>query len=472
MRVFIIALLAAISYAQTEVLEISEDETIRIVEDNEPQIFYKGHWLPICGYSFDYNGATNFCRRLGYMYGHITSLHKSYGQDSLQIGQCAQGQPLTQCTWGDNTYEIGGKHCSKTAKAAISIKCKVQRLYNGPFEEYKRYHDTMTHRYLDTGFLDFKIMTFVCRAGVWDGKPNRGLSDHTGALLGLLLFSMMEQIVFYVDCPFLRDVWTQPNIQWYQNLTHIHHNHVDIDWVEYHVKEKGELIDIDALYKRVKQHNITTIRSNRGLILKLWDRGIEIRRFFSRFGLTLDNAFQMLHDFLFQPTEEVLDIVSTFPKPRSTRKMVLLQMRTGDACMTKNPECRERARKYSRTFVKCAMALEKRIQDKMAWYIMSDNVHVKRHIMETYRRQRQIIMPMFSVTNNSVEYTRDNFVVNLVAEITFGRQSDYFIVSNHSGIGRQVAFRSGREMGHTYYGDMEICRPWPLRKLMTDYAWI
>ena len=128
-----------------------------------------------------------------------------------------------------------------------------------------------------------------------------------------------------------------------------------VSFEEYHVKEKGELIDIDALYERVKHHNITTIRSNRGLILKLWDRGIEIRRFFGRFGMTLDNAFQMLHDFLFQPTEEVLDIVSTFPKPSSKRKMVLLQIRTGDACMTKNPECRERARKYSRTFVKCAL---------------------------------------------------------------------------------------------------------------------
>ena len=93
------------------------------------KIFWNGKFIGICGAGIwnNNNGASIFCKKLGYQTGVIRT---SSGQgtstmQSLRIGICAVGDTdLSACTGGHNSYTIHEHSNSRcTTGHTFEIKC-------------------------------------------------------------------------------------------------------------------------------------------------------------------------------------------------------------------------------------------------------------------------------------------------------------------------------------------------------------
>ena len=109
-------------------LGLCKDGDVRLEEDGTPLLFYDHKWSPICGHDFtnDNNGATTFCKKLGYGSGKATRINGRYPVANLRIGKCGAGQELISCTAGGNylNYNIlEYRYCIPTESASISIAC-------------------------------------------------------------------------------------------------------------------------------------------------------------------------------------------------------------------------------------------------------------------------------------------------------------------------------------------------------------
>ena len=89
-------------------------------------------WFPICGHWFwdDNNGATAFCRKLGYPSGTVTRTFHSYDEESIKVGGCKPGEDLTSCSNGGNKYialmGLATSTCRPGHKEGISVTCSGQ----------------------------------------------------------------------------------------------------------------------------------------------------------------------------------------------------------------------------------------------------------------------------------------------------------------------------------------------------------
>ena len=84
-------------------------------------------WSPICGHCFwdNKHGATAFCEKLGYLSGTLQATRQKYPTDSIIVGKCKEGEKLTACTGGCNTYETGNGYvlCAQSQSVSVSITC-------------------------------------------------------------------------------------------------------------------------------------------------------------------------------------------------------------------------------------------------------------------------------------------------------------------------------------------------------------
>ena len=113
-------------------LGLCKDGDVRLEEDGTPLLYYDHKWSPICGKDFrnDHNGATTFCKKLGYGSGKVKDIRQRYPVANLRIGRCRAGEELISCTAGGNylNYNIlEVRYCTPTESASISITCDQSR---------------------------------------------------------------------------------------------------------------------------------------------------------------------------------------------------------------------------------------------------------------------------------------------------------------------------------------------------------
>ena len=71
-----------------------------------PEVLFEGKYHPICGHYFwdNDNGATAFCKLLGFKSGSYQSTRVKYDVDAMPVGDCKLGEELTKCTGGGNAW--------------------------------------------------------------------------------------------------------------------------------------------------------------------------------------------------------------------------------------------------------------------------------------------------------------------------------------------------------------------------------
>ena len=103
---------------------------VRLEDDKFPEVCLNGMWSPICGHWFWDNdhGATVFCTKLGYEYGHVNPREEqragTYHVPAIHVGKCRAREELTACTGGHNHYT--SRNCNAGDKIGITITCNRQ----------------------------------------------------------------------------------------------------------------------------------------------------------------------------------------------------------------------------------------------------------------------------------------------------------------------------------------------------------
>ena len=110
--------------------ENCQDGDVRLETDGSPFLFSNNKWSPICGHYFWNNndGATAFCKKLGYPSGTLEIIRQTYSEDSIRVGECRAGEDLMACTGGCNEYETGNgcAKCTQNQGVSVSIACADQ----------------------------------------------------------------------------------------------------------------------------------------------------------------------------------------------------------------------------------------------------------------------------------------------------------------------------------------------------------
>lgn len=93
-----------------------------------PYVWQGSDWYPVCGHYFrdSSNGATAFCKRLGFTSGQIYFTQETYEKDSMPIGNCNVGQVLASCSgggnaWGDLEWNNGA--CKAGLHIGVNVSC-------------------------------------------------------------------------------------------------------------------------------------------------------------------------------------------------------------------------------------------------------------------------------------------------------------------------------------------------------------
>jgi len=116
-------------------LKSCQDGDVRVHADTKggklmPEVNYKGAWYHVCGHYFwdNQNGATKFCRMLGYHSGKHSgrNARKPLKSDSMPVGKCLAGQRFNKCnqgghSWGNFGYR--GNSCRKGKAVSVTITC-------------------------------------------------------------------------------------------------------------------------------------------------------------------------------------------------------------------------------------------------------------------------------------------------------------------------------------------------------------
>ena len=104
---------------------------VKLGENATPYMYWDNQWIPICGHYFwdNQEGASLFCKKIGYSKGSISRKHGKYPQDSFRIGKCNAGDDWSSCKGGCNGYTIGGAcangaSCDKEQHVKIEITCE------------------------------------------------------------------------------------------------------------------------------------------------------------------------------------------------------------------------------------------------------------------------------------------------------------------------------------------------------------
>ena len=103
------------------------DGCVRLKKDGTSYLFWEGSWSPICSHWFwdNNNGASDFCRKLGFSGGIIKDRKKvigPYNEDAIQIGRCSAGEAIESCTGFMNDYKKTSR-CSAGNPVKIVISC-------------------------------------------------------------------------------------------------------------------------------------------------------------------------------------------------------------------------------------------------------------------------------------------------------------------------------------------------------------
>lgn len=207
--------------------------------------------------------------------------------------------------------------------------------------------------------------------------------------------------------------------------------------------------------------------SNRGLVYKLFHFAPYSTILQSTYGIKPRMALHCAFHHLFRPSEEVLATALPYSKVlyESTAVKIGIQVRTGDSHFNDKPDFA--TVQLFRPFFLCAeritnMVLSINNATSVLWYLISDSQSLKRSAVATYGQKVQIVtnvndtvIHVGQLKGNASERMSKGRVgmQHIVAELLSFAMCDFFVVSDHSGVGKLGAWlSSNRTMQSTYSG--------------------
>lgn len=320
---------------------------------------------------------------------------------------------------------------------------------------------------VDHSHDDSRYVIFIAREGatygILAGRKNQtgmhsgGLADRTTGLITTFCLALLTRSVFLIDWPGLTGVYDEPQVKWACEGcadTALKMGAHDFFFPIYSTgwklgkatRERLALRMIDNLTAHFSSAKMTVIRDSCGALNWLFSDRTRAAVLQS-LGLSLSNAFRLLHNYLFAPTSAVIDAFrpefAALEAVVAPRLNVLLQIRLGDAVLPGQSVEQKaiRLEDFAAHFA-CARTLG---GPGATLFLMSDSLPLKELTLANRGRLgfHDIVT---HVTRDHAPTLYVNYsqsaLLGVVGEYTLASRCTRHAISSRSGLGLQAFFLS------------------------------
>ncbi|KAI9281529.1 hypothetical protein BY458DRAFT_531462 [Sporodiniella umbellata] len=236
-----------------------------------------------------------------------------------------------------------------------------------------------------------------------------GLADRMGGMISTFLYALLTDRAFLLNwaemnpLP-LEDVWEKPFIDWshdpdqmqalFQNNDHPLLGYQQVNLLnQRHKALTAKLFPQGASnFEHLWNATYVEVRSNRGFVIRTFQMSREYSQKLNAMGLTKENTFQCLSNFLFRPTPGSRRFLNAY-KALFAMESVLsvgIQIRTDDTTLV-NPQNDHHTLKRWGHFLRCAAELAEFKREArhthIVFFLVTDSGHL-REAFEALNRNR------------------------------------------------------------------------------------
>ncbi|KAI9280712.1 hypothetical protein BY458DRAFT_500129 [Sporodiniella umbellata] len=231
-----------------------------------------------------------------------------------------------------------------------------------------------------------------------------GLADRMGGMISTFFYALLTDRAYLLNwadnnpLP-LEDVWERPHIEWSHDPKEMELLFTDpenellgyqkVDMLNRKEKNLTAFILPDGGntdFKDLWNGTYIEVRSNRGFIIRTFQLSQKYKKQLNSIGLTKENAFRCITDFLFRPTIGSRRFLNAY-KSLFEMKSVLsigIQIRTDDNALA-NPQLDKNGLKRWGHFLKCAgeLASFKREShhNRIVFFLITDSNHLRKEFV-------------------------------------------------------------------------------------------
>ena len=280
--------------------------------------------------------------------------------------------------------------------------------------------------------------------GATKGNRRPGLSDYQTGVISTFLVSLLLRLPFFIDCHTLSELYEENIIKWKWHNPGKYSgpvNYLDQYNVDFTFMDKVN----------ISVQNV--VQSNRGIISSFSEEGLQ------NWGLSHQTSFSVAHKYLFKEDK--------YLPPQGVNKMriapmITVQIRVGDdeihgGCRSNELVCplRDETQAVVQQFVSCTTKVHHTHNiSKSTIYILSDCECLKKQLKDHFESVLDTkIMLDEAPTVTAEEYDKVNVIQSFIRALNIAIASDFFIISQRSGVGRQVVARA-RGFDHSFWGEL------------------
>lgn len=250
-----------------------------------------------------------------------------------------------------------------------------------------------------------KFVSYLCIEVPKDSNRGcGGLADRMGGMISTFFYALLTDRAYLLNwaemnpLP-LEDVWERPHVEWSHDPKDMELLFTDSEnkWLGYQkvdmlnrkYKNLTDFIFPDGGNTELKDlwnGTYVEVRSNRGFIIRTFQLSQKYKKILNTMGLTKENAFRCITDFLFRPTIGSRRFLNAYKSLFEMESILSIgiQIRTDDNALA-NPQLDKNGLKRWGHFLKCAgeMARFKR-QDHhkhVVFFLVTDSNHLRKEFV-------------------------------------------------------------------------------------------
>ena len=309
-------------------------------------------------------------------------------------------------------------------------------------KNYTQFHSESDHR--------SPAIIYQCPSGSlidWGGtKGNRrpGLSHYQTGVISTFLVSLLLRLPFFIDCHTLSDLYEENMIKWKWHDPG--HYSGDVNYLDQYNVDSTFIDKVNSSVQNV-------VQSNRGIIPSFSEESL------LKWGLSHQTSFSVAYKYLFKedkylPPQRIMKL--------RIAPMITVQIRVGDneiheGCRSIEQICplQDETKAIVQQFVSCTTKLHRTHNlTRSSIYLLSDCDCLKRQLkdhFESVLNTRILLEEAPTVTAD--EYDKLSVIQSFIRALNFAVVSDFFIISQRSGVGRQIVARA-RRFDQTFWGEL------------------
>ena len=317
----------------------------------------------------------------------------------------------------------------------------------------------------------------VVGAGAPSGFSDRLVGAISVFLFGLLSRRAVQFVNIQEEYPEFKESYISPNIDWtrpplppgvrdFMNEQPPYNGSVFHYWTDDDLATDNLLAKMSIQNEGLKpeqeqfflsnnsafsSHHTIYVMTIRGTTVRMFQNPYHRRELYNM-GLTPQNAFQCIFNYLFQPLPEVSELSRAQERTMSHHLTIGIQIRTGDGAFDESGDAAKDFGLLERYmhFFDCALEVEnnnKLPNVPVQWLLMTDSVLLRQTARRVYGSKIRLGTGLRPV--HSSQHNMDG-LHGFLAEHRLLSLSDFFIITFESGIGRTAAFLSPNVASSVY----------------------